>query len=419
MKRLVVAALVLCALLARNDAQALTTVVYPTGNYPADVQNIQAAVDLGGTVLLKMQNTAGVATAFNFGPPVVGPGFVVLHSDIELIGEQLHSTMTTIEGGYVPVRGGFLPIKAAVRGIAFVGPLRHALFFNHFANDIEIIGHRVSHPIGVFLTGIGTFSEAMSVSGGRTVINYNVIEEIDAELGIGIEQCCSTESVEIVGNQVTGVNTIAIESSQNHATVSITDNLAHPGRERYPNYSVGEGIALEGTGSYYVARNDIMLENGNGVGIFAEGGDALTDGPIEGAVIEKNNIAVNAGIVGIFLAGTVNDTYVGQNKIDGTIDFSAIVLSPFTAQDELGSNTIIGNNIARVRSGVADIFLDFLVHDTVVKGSSGSVIDFGTNNRITGFTKGGQPGTGQQVSKAVRLRNQAAQLAARQGLTGP
>jgi opacity protein-like surface antigen len=105
MKRIAFAALVACALSAANAALA-AIVVYPTGDYPTDVQNVQAAVDQGGTVLLKAQNAAGVATAFNFGPPVQGLGFVTLHRDVELLGEQLGATMTTVDGGWYPVRGG-------------------------------------------------------------------------------------------------------------------------------------------------------------------------------------------------------------------------------------------------------------------------------------------------------------------------
>jgi hypothetical protein len=76
-KRIAFTALVACALSAANAALAVI-VVYPTGDYPTDVQNVQAAVDQSGTVLLKAQNAAGVATTFNFGPPVEGPGFVTL-----------------------------------------------------------------------------------------------------------------------------------------------------------------------------------------------------------------------------------------------------------------------------------------------------------------------------------------------------
>jgi hypothetical protein len=142
-KKIAFAALVLCTLFARNGAQAATAVVYPTGDYPTDVQNIQAAVDRGGTVLLKAQNAAGAATAFNFGPPVQGPGFVTLHRDVELLGEQLGSTITTLDGGHYPVRGGFEAIKATIRGIAFAGPLEGALFFFNPMLDVQIIGNQI------------------------------------------------------------------------------------------------------------------------------------------------------------------------------------------------------------------------------------------------------------------------------------
>ena len=40
----------------------------PTGLYPDDVINVQAAVDAGGTVLLEAKNAAEEPTVFNFGP---------------------------------------------------------------------------------------------------------------------------------------------------------------------------------------------------------------------------------------------------------------------------------------------------------------------------------------------------------------
>jgi hypothetical protein len=139
-------------------------------------------------------------------------------------------------------------------------------------------------------------------------------------------------------------------------------------------------------------------------------------------VIEKNRIALIDGLAGIALGGLVFDTYIGQNSIDGTAFGGAIGLfatDPTLGPTELGSNTIVGNNIARVQSEFVDIFLDTVVHDTVAKGSAGSVLDLGTNNRISGFTQGGQPGTGQQVSEAIRRRNLAAQWALRHALIGP
>ena len=40
----------------------LRPVVYPTGQFPADVKNVQARGNLGGAVLLKARNAANVFT---------------------------------------------------------------------------------------------------------------------------------------------------------------------------------------------------------------------------------------------------------------------------------------------------------------------------------------------------------------------
>jgi hypothetical protein len=418
-KGIAFAALVACALSAANAALA-AIVVYPTGDYPTDVQNVQAAVDQGGTVLLKARNAGGIAIAFNFCPPVEGLGFVTLQRNVELLGEQLGATITTVAGGWAPVRG-IGAIKATVRGIAFVAPLQGAIFF--FKNpmlDVQIIGNQIFDVVG-FVQSFGTDASAIVAQGGRAVIAYNVIEDVDAEFGLGIAQSRATGPVEIVGNRVIGVNSIAIESTANASTITITDNILHPGPERYPNGSSGIGIEINGTGSYYIARNDVLYENPCCAGIVVFGTEAFEFGPVDGAVIEKNRIEVTAGGDGIDLFGLVSDSYIGQNNIVGRV-FSAIGLydmDPTLGTSDLGSNTIVGNNIARVQSSLADIVLDDAVHDTVVKGYGGSVFDIGTNNQISGFTKGGQPGTGQQVSEAIRRRNLAAHLALRNALIVP
>ena len=55
---------ILTSLLVAGSACAApaATVVYPTGSYPLDVQNVQAALDGGGTVLLKATDAGGAPT---------------------------------------------------------------------------------------------------------------------------------------------------------------------------------------------------------------------------------------------------------------------------------------------------------------------------------------------------------------------
>jgi hypothetical protein len=64
-----IALMSMCPLDGRADPGGLS-VVYPTGLYPYDVTIVQAALDRGGTVLLKAVNVAGIPTPFNFGTGV-------------------------------------------------------------------------------------------------------------------------------------------------------------------------------------------------------------------------------------------------------------------------------------------------------------------------------------------------------------
>jgi hypothetical protein len=71
-----------------RGASTVNSVVYPSGVFPDDVLNVQAAVDLGGNVLLKATNAAGQPTAFNFGTPEALPDRqVLLTTDVSILGE--------------------------------------------------------------------------------------------------------------------------------------------------------------------------------------------------------------------------------------------------------------------------------------------------------------------------------------------
>ncbi len=135
-------------------------VVYPTGNPADDVANVQAAVDLGGTVLLKAVDQSGAPRAFNFGELPLGwlnwnaAGWVALGTagqmipdpdypqyfyyslgnDVQIVGEKIKTkqsgksapAMTTIKGGNVPVRNW------GPRNIPGVG-IRYVYGLGHFA----------------------------------------------------------------------------------------------------------------------------------------------------------------------------------------------------------------------------------------------------------------------------------------------
>src|SRR4029450_5432442 len=139
----------------------------------------------------------------------------------------------------------------------------------------------------------------------------------------------------------------------------------------------GVGIEINGEGSYYVARNDILVESPNGLGVYALGGPDFGIAPMVAPVIEKNNVTVHPrtdlGPVfadGIDLVGTVSKAYVGQNAVTGS-GFAPPVLCHVAGDGGLGFNIFVGNQIATFEATFADVFLDTAAHDTVFKGFSG------------------------------------------------
>jgi hypothetical protein len=401
----------LLLLTAATPSLAMDQIVYPTGVFPTDVQNVQAAVDQGGAVLLKATDAGGNPTAFNFGPPVVGSGRVFLTRDVEVRGEQPASGVTTIRGGSLPFLGQ-AATKTVIRGIRFEAPLRGAVWFlGPPEADTEVVGNTVTGVVGRFFACCGTTAEAILVQGGRVRIAGNVVEDIESEQGIGISQFFSAGLVEIVENRVSGTNLIGIESTGNEGAVRILDNVLRPG-------CCGSGIEINGTGSYLVARNDIVVQNpGASGGILAFGTEEFGFGPLNGVTIEKNDIRLQPseigealGTTGVALGGIAFDTYIGQNKIEGDALAAFYLYDSFEPTAEIGFTTLVGNNIAHVHSTCADVFLSAVTHDTVLKGNSGTVIDLGTNNSITGFSQGGSGG-GQQVSEANKRRGEALKAA--------
>lgn len=404
------------------------TVVYPTGQYPTDVRDVQAAIDRGGIVLLKAASASGVSTAFDFGPPVPGSGFVQFHRDAELVGERASGAATTVDGGFGPVRG-FDAIRTAVRNIVFQGPLAFAMvFLGPPGADTEITDNRISHVVGRFFPPLGfTTASALEVGGGRLLIADNIVSDVAADLGQGISEGDSAGPVEIRGNRISGTSGYAVESTQfsvpSQGSIAIEDNVLRPGSKA--NGFPESGIAFNGTGTYTVARNDVLIGSPFGVGITAVGAPGFGLGPITAPVIEQNRVELQpAGDVGgslfddgIDLAGQVSHASVRQNQIEGAgfSAFSVYDVAPDGGPSDLGFNTFAGNNIAALQAQFAEVFLDVATHDTGFRGECRSVIDLGTNNEVTCSHKSEHADAAAKPSTAAESRVPLA-LAAEQAL---
>ena len=93
------------------ELEAATVNVKPTGNYPEDVQNVQAAVDNPDydVVTLEDKNAAGEPTAFNFGDGdnPEDRGWITITRD--------GVTITGVEGAII--YGGELPLRISASDI--------------------------------------------------------------------------------------------------------------------------------------------------------------------------------------------------------------------------------------------------------------------------------------------------------------
>src|SRR6185503_13165050 len=101
--------------------------------------------------------------------------------------------------------------------------------------------------------------------------------------------------------------------------------------------------------------------------------NVLADGIVlvssSGTVVTKNHVVMNDSFFGgITLTEGTNNTYVGQNRVEGSGAF-ALDIFGFTRTNR--SNTLVGNNIASFQSTFVDVFLDGTTRDKVLVGKSG------------------------------------------------
>lgn len=100
-----------------------------------------------------------------------------------------------------------------------------------------------------------------------------------------------------------------------------------------------------------------------------------------------------------------------QAAIDAMNQGGSVLLKATNAlgsANDLASESFVGNNIARFVGSFADVFFDEPTHDSVLVGFSGNVVDLGTNNHITGFTRmAAAPHVPQQRGRALAVDHRA------------
>jgi hypothetical protein len=390
----------------RSSSAAIVRVVYPTGDFPADTENVQAAANLGGTVLLKSTSMAGIPTAFNFGefaPEQSACGRqVFLERDVRLLGERVGPVRTIIKGGTRPIAVGLIPScveyvispftpRVLIAGIDFEQPEQAAIDV-YKASSVEIEDTRISNVVTVFgiATGINIFGDFASPT--SVVIRNNRIRFAapDAGWSHAIVLADLAADVSVLQNVIAVTQSFSgiLVVRQSGGTVRINDNYVTPNREA-PGVAGGTGIYVFESSDdtsrparrYQIVGNRLVNQSG-GIGLVCFAGS------IDGAVIDGNHITTSGAIgldEGIYLGGNVSNARVSGNRIEGEGAYGIDVFS--TQSGGTGqaaeSNAFVGNDMRRFNAGIAHVFLDtHTMNNTAVVGESDIVVDLGVGNRI-------------------------------------
>jgi hypothetical protein len=416
---------VLLSMVAAGKAYSATTTVYPTGVNPTDVLNVQAALNTGGTVLLKAVNQAGKATSFNFGSwnasvNLPTNSYVSLVADVTLTGETVGANRTTIAGGVSPIYEAFTNVKASISGIKFVNPQQCA--FNVLrSNGLTISNCEIAGVLpflnsfgytessGIYLYGPGTIAGPVNISG-------TYIHGLDGQYEFGIKTYGISTTTNLVGNTILvgnapdsaagGVDCEAIAIGACPGTTNITGN----------NVQVGAGIGYEGiaaygssTGAVNIVGNDVTVSAAavchEAIGIngtlgattvlansvdcassYAEGIAivGVNNGPVSNVAVGLNAIYIENSFFGaIGLYGSVTKSTFSLNLISGSSYYGVSANAEGDPSNIISSNTFLSNLFLGYSATGATLFFDTNTQNNVWRGPYTSAVNNGTNNSIS------------------------------------
>ncbi len=399
-----------------GGCQNCTIYVYPTGQFPADLQAVQAAVDAfgqtgrNGTVYLKAHNRAGDPTAFNFGTdadPTLRGSIVVTSSQAGALtfeGQVTQDARASIVGGNIPINFQRRD-RLVVRNIEFRRAYLHAILVQATTGAV-IEDNMILDTEGVTSEGAFPLSRAISFRGlslgeseditGRVTIRGNLIERSNATFIDGIHLVFTDASFRIVDNLVTDMNvgvrstfhTKPITIARNHFTTRRSDILFTAGV--LLDCGVGDDVVVRIRDNFVDANGSGVSVSGSNLGVFGFAPDV--ECPISDMKIVGNDLSADifAAIEVATIASTSTRIFgvrIANNTIRGSAPTGIAVydLSPLfglSGTVDIFDNRISNNSFENFQ-GPTDVFLDAGTRDNVVRVLEGdTVVDEGTNNRI-------------------------------------
>ncbi len=409
-----------------------THVVYPTGTFPLDVENIQAVIDdlgargVDGRIILKATDINGFPNEFNFdrfdngdarGTVYIdGPDYGKDHrGSVAFIGEEVDGWRTTIGGGANVIsfrRKDFL----IVQGIDFIIPFRHAIYVAQSSGAVirdnfflfTLSPNDATHAAPIAFDGDVAASKTQ-ITGTIRIIENRVESVAYDFFSAGVFLRSTNARILVSDNDVLFARN-GIWNEMSWGVVRIQNNRIHAISPEPTWYTLGITSACQlgqDVGSI-ITDNQILVDAapGNpflsgGKGVYLLGqqrmvDDKLLDCPARNSVVAGNDITISGGLSGIDLLACSFGFTPGHNRVYSNLVYGNVIrgdafvgidvgeLDIFFPEDtfDVHHNLFFGNRFEGFTSIGTDVFFDVQTRDNVYIGESETVNDLGTGNRI-------------------------------------
>jgi hypothetical protein len=390
-------------------------VVTGTGNPDVDVPAVQAAVNLGGKVVLSGHFSFETAPWIPTPLRAVGfpPATILISKAVAIsgVGDAI------IERGTIPFYVAAPGATVTIENVHFVRPSKSAIVVYSVSGLVIASCHIEGYvPLpNIQFSGIGISTSDMAMIptptqpghpeniSGRILIANNDLDLVggtasDAVLGIttfSVGRSPDGEvSLYILGNRIRNVNRPGIDVRRigGHAHVEGNRIITSP----VASQATAEAIRVVNIGSFVIAHNVIDCQWSNpdaiGMGVYSP----VADWPIANAVIVDNEITMSppGGVqftsfsAGIDVRGFAQNIFIGNNGFRGRAR-AAVAVDVFKGGIP-GYTVIVLNRLGDFEPSVAGVIVGNGVRHTMILGQQGAVNDRGLNTVILPF--GGRPG---------------------------
>jgi hypothetical protein len=407
---LLITSLLLIGMIAAGTLYAYDSAVTGANNAEIDVKAVQAAVDKGGSILLK-----GI---FNFGPK----GRVNIKNDVEISGESDSNgnSLTKITGGFwsfhSPLPTTELPLpgpgpKVKIKNIHFDGATWTPMYFP-YTSGAEISGNRITNvkpfPVPIKWQGgenllvtagvlLGTrFAHREKILPGGTtghlIVKDNNIdlrcENPKMTMGQGVFSLWTWgATIEIMRNRIRNVSRNSIESLDNYldeegqgSVIVAENNIVTPAvGVPFPSPATPNGIVvgwfLDMTGGSDPRRNSKISVIRN----FVQANGETSGGIIslgDGTAILGNRVDVKGGSKSSGIIQIGSNGFIARNKVDGSGAF-AMQAVPWKEMKTNG-NTFAWNDVGEFKAFAADFLC--VGNKNTLLGKSCKIDDKGKGN---------------------------------------